>query len=378
MEMLIASKHLLAEMTTALDVQGREHLVIVVKSSWRIPQSGQRPRPITPTPLVQADEFFGEPGESALRYGSDMARFKPRCDVLFDAHAHAPDGVPVQALTVAFKIGAFQKGLNVVGSRLWRKHLGMFSLSKPEPFTRMPLHYGLAFGGSRTYQKGRGDNAQTLTESLLTNPAGLGWVGPKTRSEVDGLSAHCLEALDDPVSNPRGKHKPVAFSAIARHWQPRTQYVGTYDEHWQQEICPFLPEDFDEHYHQCAPQDQQIAYPQGGEDVVLCNMMAGRETVRFKLPRLDNMQIRILRKDYTTANPIAVVDTLYFEPDQERFSAIWRASVPIQRRIQEFDTVAIGPIDLNWWQNKILGLDGEGCAGCGGNTSQENSYEVQA
>jgi len=209
-----------------------------------------------------------------------------------------------------------------------------------------------------------------MTESLLANPAGLGWVGPKTKGDVDGLPAPCLLALNDSISKPGGKHKSVAFSAVARHWEPRSSYVGTYDEHWQKEICPFLPEDFDEQYHQCAPEDQQMPYPKGGEEVVLSNLMAGREDVRFKLPRLDTLQIRILYKDYRTANPEAVVDTLYFEPEHQRFSAIWRASVPIQRRIQEFDTIAIGPIDLNWWQNKILGLDGAGCAGCGSTQEQ--------
>jgi hypothetical protein len=375
MELLVASKHLLAEITTALDVQGREHLVIVVKASWQIPHSGQRPRPIIPTALAQADEFVGEPGESAMLYGADFARYKPRCDVLFDACAHAPQAIEVKELTVAFQVGPIQKGLKVTGARQWRKTLGIYSLSKAQAFTSMPLHYGLAFGGTRTYQKGSGDKAQTLTEALLSNPAGTGWGGPKTSGDLDGVAAPSLQAMDETISSPTGKYTPIAFSAVARHCQPRSQYVGTYDAHWQQEICPFLPEDFDEQYHQCAPQDQQMAYPQGGEEVILRNMMAGRDYVRFKLPKLDQLQVRILRKDYSVATPTAVVDTLYFEPEQERFSAIWRVSLPIQRRIQEFSTIAVGPIDVDWWHNKIMGLDGEGCAGCGGNSAAQSQAE---
>ena len=364
MDMMVASKHLLADLTTSLDVEGREHLVIVVKSSWQIPSSGARPRPIAPQPLEPADVFFGDPGTSPLKYGSDLVRHKPRCDILFDAQAHAPAGTPVAELVAGFKLGTLQKGVKVLGSRKWRVRFGMASLTSPAPFVSMPLHFGFAFGGTRTYQKGSGDKAQTLTETLAGNPVGQGWVGPKTGAELHDLPAPNLESLGDPIRSPTGKHQPAAFSAVARQWPVRKQYAGTYDAHWQQHTFPFLPEDFDEQFHQCAPEDQQIPYPNGGEEVVLVNLMAGRETVRFKLPALDKLQIRVLRKDYSVATPEAVVDTLYFEPDSERFTAVWRASVPVRRRIQEFDTVAVGPIDLQWWRSKILGVDGEGCTGC--------------
>lgn len=365
MEIHLAGKHLVAEVTTALDVAGREHLVIVVKTSWSIPQVGQRPRPMAPSPLVRADEFHGEPGQSALRYEGDFARFKPRCDVLFDAHAHAPGGQAVRELQVSIAVGPLRKTVQVLGRRHWFKTMGLVTLSPTEPFTSMPLHYGMAFGGTRTYQPGLGSDAPVLTESLRANPAGLGWVGPKTSADVDLMPAPCLMAEGDSIRTPGGKHAPVALSAVARHWEPRTQYVGTYDERWARDVAPFLPEDFDEQFHQCAPQDQQMPYPQGGEEVVLTHMMPDRPVVRFKLPRLNDLQIRVLYKNYRTANPQAVVDTLYFEPECQRFSAVWRASVPIQRRIQEFDTIAIGSIDMAWWRNKSLGLDGSGCVGCG-------------
>ena len=368
MEILVASKHLIAEMTTALDVKGREHLVLVIKASWQIPLAGQRPRPIAPSPLSPADEFYGAPGESAMRYGGDFARFKPRCDVLLDACAHAPDGKPVRELLVGFKLGKLQKGIKVLGPRTWRKRLGMLGLSDPEPFVSMPLHYGMAFGGTRQYPKSRDE---TLSEALLENPSGIGWAGPQTSGNLDDVPAPSLEAMGDPITSPTGKHKPTAFSAVGRHWQPRPQYAGTYDAKWLHDVCPFLPEDFDEQYNQCAPQDQQIDYPKGGEEVVLANMVPGRSSVHFQLPRLDTMQVRILRKDYTIDVPTAVVDTLYFEPDQGRFSAVWRVSVPIKRRIQEFDIVAIGPVDVDWWHNKIMGLDGEGCAGCGSSAGSQ-------
>lgn len=94
MEVVCSSKHLATSITTALDVEGREHLVVVAKATWRIPAPGERPRPLPPEALAHADLFHGAPGESAMRYGSDFVRHKPRCDVLFDACAHSPMAGP--------------------------------------------------------------------------------------------------------------------------------------------------------------------------------------------------------------------------------------------------------------------------------------------
>lgn len=363
MEIVVASKHIAVEVSCAHDVTGREHLVIVAKSTWQIPAAGQRPRPLPPQAIQHADVFVGESGASAMLYGSDLVRFKPRCDVLFHASAHSPDGAPQREMMVAWRVGELEKGLRVHGPRHWRRRLGMMALSEPEEFVSMPLHFGHAFGGTRTYEKGRGERAETLTEAQLHNPVGLGWYGPETLDQADGAPAPNLEPLDDPVRKPGGRHQPAAFSAIARHWQPRPSYAGTYDQAWQENVFPFLPEDFDDKFNQCAPADQQMAYPKGGENVILRNMMAGRSDVRFTLPRLDTTRVRVLRRDYTTAEPSAPPDTLYFELDQQRFSVVWRASVPLRRDVQELATIAVGPVSAQWWQQKTLGI--EGCAGCG-------------
>ena len=377
MELVIAGKQLAADAIVALDVGGREHLVLVAKATWSIPAPGGRPRPLPPQPLAPGDLYVGEPGQSAMLYGSDFARFKPRCDVLFNACAHAPNGRAVREMPVAWRVGPLSKGVNVVGPRVWQKRLGVIAgLSEPQPFTRMPLHFGHAFGGTRYYEKGQGANRQTLADTLPTNPNGIGWFGPHTNGDIEGAPAPNLEELKDPVRKPDGEHRPVAFSAVARHWEPRKNHAGTYDEAWRKELFPFLPEDFDERFHQCAPQDQQMDYPKGGEPVILRHMMAGRDNVRFRLPAFDTVKFRVLRTDYSSEMPAPVVDTLYFEPEEARFSAVWRASVPIKRRIQEFDTLAIGPVDPGWWEALKRG-DTAGCLGCS-DTDQDDAPDAVA
>lgn len=355
MQLHVGSRHLAADVAVALDVAGREHLVIVAKATWRIPDPGQRPRPLPPQPIVLADEYYGEPGQSAMRYGADMARFKPRCDVLFDACAHSPDGRPVRELQAGFELAGLRKTVRAVGPRQWRSQLSGWALSAPEPFLKVPLTADYALGGTRTFHQG----GQQLVEAHLHNPSGRGWAGRQTLKQFDGQGAPQLEHPDHPVTRPDAMLLPCALSAVGRHWLPRRGHAGTYDDHWRRDVFPLPPADFDERFHQVAPEDQQMPYPTGGETVHLMHLVPDRPALAFALPRLD-MQVRVLRADYRQEAPVAVADTLFFEPDQRRFSVVWRASVRQRRGIQEFREVAVGPIDPVWWRQRMAG----GCAGC--------------
>lgn len=358
MQLHVGSRHLVSDVAVALDAAGREHLVIAVKATWRIPDPGQRPRPLPPSPIVLADEYYGVPGESAMRYGADMPRFKPRCDVIFDAHAHAPDGVAVRELIAGVEIGEFSKRVRVSGERRWRaagSGRADFKLTEPEPFVSLPLHHAFAFGGTQPV-----DGHPGHSEVQESNPIGLGFAGETTWRAMDGRPAPRLEDPARPVRHPGDDATPWALGAISRHWLPRRHHGGTYDDRWRREVFPLLPEDFDERFHQVAPPDQQMAYPRGGETVRLTHLLKTHPELSFALPKLD-MQVRVLRTDYRQEAPEAVVDTLFFEPEERRFSVVWRASVRQYRSIQEFSEVAVGPIDPIWWRQRVAG----GCAGCG-------------
>lgn len=362
MKLLLAARHLAVDVATSLDGDGRDHLIVIGKATWSIPALGERPQPLTPQPIACSDIFVGDPGSSAMLYGSDFARFKPQCDVLFNASAHSPAGQPVTQMLVGWQVGPLKKGVRVIGPRRWRRRLGMLGLSKPEPFIAMPLHYGLAFGGSRTYSKGSGSKAVSLTEALPANPGGLGWFGKYSMRDADQAPAPNLEAIDDPVKAPNGKHRPAAFSAVARHWEPRKSYAGTYDKAWQAEVFPLLPHDFDERHFQCAAADQQMAYPLGGEPVYLSNMVRGRPQVRFSLPTFNRLHVRVTATDYREHDLRPVVDTLYFEPDESRFTAVWRASMPLRRGIEDVKEVTVGTGEPGRIDKLKENLGG--CSGC--------------
>lgn len=368
MQLHVGSKHLASEVAVQIDVTGREHLVVMAKATWSIPEPGQRPRPLPPQPLLMTDDFHGQPGESAMRCGADVARFKPLCDVVFDAKAHAPGARPVTELIAGFELGPLRKLVRVRGPRHWHRAAGAsggYSLTAPGAFTDVPLHHGLALGGSRWYQHGK----DSLCEAHPENPVGTGWAGAMTRGQMHQQAAPQLEHPDQAVNQPDVALKPHALGALGRNCQPRRAFAGTYDEAWRRDVFPLLPADFDEQFHQTAPDDQQMPYPRGGESVCLLNLLPDHPELRFALPRLVQ-QVRVLRRDYSEASPAAVVDTLYFETEQRRFSAVWRASVPLRRSLQEVSDVAVGPLDPLWWRERSLGGTGAGCRGCNQATEQ--------
>ncbi len=281
--------------------------------------------------------------------------------MLFNAQAYAPQGTPVTELYVTAQVGKMKKALRVVGHRRWDRK-SPYEAGKPESFTVMPLTYDNAFGGVQHYRNGN----DVLPDIFEKNPVGKGYLTKK--GEEASLVLPNLEMINRPLALPIDGYEPIALSAIARNWMPRRLYAGTYDQRWKDECFPLLPDDFDERYFQCAPEDQQIDYPVGGEEVVLHNMMPGRAEVNFKLPRLDNLPVKVLTSDYEVHSLPVVVDTLYFEPDEKRFSVVWRASLPVKRRVQGIQTVAVGHVCSNWWEARVAGSFG--CTSCSGQTSE--------
>ena len=94
-----------------LDAQDREHDVVVVRAVYRLTPDWQLQGALPPKSnmvtllvpqlidveapgLITADQYHGELGNSSVHVESDLAPFKPRCDVIVSGHSHAPGGVP--------------------------------------------------------------------------------------------------------------------------------------------------------------------------------------------------------------------------------------------------------------------------------------------
>jgi hypothetical protein len=349
---LINATGMKAGYTMGLQPDGRELVVVVVKGTFTIPEDSKKEPVLAEeqVALVDADVFTGEPGLSAPLYESDYAPHKPRCDILLNGSAYAPGGKPTERVTVSLRVGSWQKSFDVVGNRVWNRGVLLVTPTDPLPFTVMPISYNNAFGGVDRSQE---DPAKHRW--YPANHAGIGYHEYLEAEFIDGKPLPNTEETGKKVTDPQGKYRPMAFGPIARAWPPRPKYAGTYDQKWLDDVSPFLPKDFDERCYQAAPVDQQMDYPQGGEETVLTNLMPGAPRA-FKLPRLD-MPIEFTRRDGNRQEMNAVIDTVVLEPDLGRFQVVWRTSLPLRRNIFEVRGAVAGRMSPGWYRARATGKE---------------------
>jgi hypothetical protein len=334
--------------TIGLDPDGRERFVVVAKGTFQMPTDGGAVvRAATNHELVFADTFTGEPGRSSMIYECDFAPQKARCDVLLLGTAYAPDGVPVERVPVGLRVGGLFKGFDVVGPRYWSGGVRGLVPTPPQPFTALPLSYDVAYGGSDAVE---GD---VLPESYGPNPVGRGYYPNAPADLVLGAPLPNTEERGDPVESPRGRYRPMALGPIGRNFDERLRFGGTYDERWLDEVCPFLPADFDLRYYQASPADQQLPFPSGGEVVQLFNLTP-RPIPAFELPRLE-VPVEVGRVGAARVELKAVLDTLVLEPDRGSMQLVWRASLPLERNIHEITRVIVGRMPRGFYRARSTG-----------------------
>lgn len=343
---IINDTRMVAGFNMGLEPSGRELLVVVIKGTFVLPKPGEQVRlHEAQLPLIMADTFSGEPGRSAPMQEIDFAPRKQRCDVLLLGSAHAPGGQPVTRMQVSLSVGAMHKTCDVVGRRVWEAGVTGIRPSEPQAFTSLPISYDVAFGGVDH----ESDNPSEH-DAFMLNPAGCGFRKQLKSAWVDGRPLPTTEEPGQPVTWPSGGYKPMAFGPIGRGWQQRACFAGTYDQQWLDDSFPFLPKDFDERYYQAAPMDQQIPIPNQSMDVQLVNFTPDGLR-RFTLPYFE-APVYIFAKKGEREDFVAQLDTIVFEPDQERFSVTWRVTRPLKRGMHEISHVLVGKKGPDWWQQR--------------------------
>lgn len=335
--------------TMGMEPSGRELLVVVVKGTFMIPRHGDSPTLADKQiPLVEADRFTGEPGFSSPLYESDFPPLKKRCDVLLNGSAYAPNGKPTNKVRVGLKFGTLSKTFTVVGDRNWETGNVGISPGKPKEFVVMPITYDRAYGGLDNFHPNEQKHA-----AFMRNPVGKGYHRNLSVTLVDGRPMPNTQEDDQAITIPSEKYRPMSFGPIGRGWEPRLRYAGTYDQNWIDNIFPFLPPDFDDAYYQCAPQDQQVSFPSGGEEVVLVNLTPEGRTA-FKLPKI-NVPVVFFRKKGEDHRMDAVIDTVMLEPDKGFFTMTWRAQIPLKKNLFEVHQVLVGTKSKAWWRARMMG-----------------------
>jgi hypothetical protein len=315
------------------DENGVDTLYIVIKATFHIgDQLTIAEQQIAPT---AQDVFWGDPANSSLKYVSDFHIGKPGTDVALVGNAWAPDAKPVSELYVYFGVAEKQKALKVSGNRIWKNG----QITAPQLFESMPLVYELAYGGSHIID---GEEPKYLIEDR--NPVGRGFRGERSDEEMEQLPLPNIEDPEHLIQSPNDTAPPAGFGFIAPPWQPRLQYIGTYDEEWQKKRAPYLPDDFDSRFYHCAHPDLVFdRYLQGGEPIKIRNACIGGE-MDFLLPHCTfENKISIAKR---TEQPPLNLETALVEPDEQRLTLVWRASLPCDKESLKVHEVEVNVLEI--------------------------------
>lgn len=331
--------HFETGLAPALGKDGLEYAVLAVKGTFTIPAAaadGAVPALAEEqVPVLFADEHYGEPGSSSVKYEMDTCLRKRGTDVVLVGSARPRR--TARRVDVGLQAGPLKKVVRVFGDRRWERSLGRWRLSDPEPFDEMPLVWERAFGG-------RDETHENPRKHALDprNPVGTGFVARRSPDRLEGLALPNLEDPNQLIGGWNDKPEPAGFGFTARHWQPRVGFGGTYDKAWQDKRCPFLPDDFDERFFNGAPRGLVArTCLQGGEPVRLANVAGARHDgeLRFALPRRAFEITALIKGETVQAG--CVLDTVVFEPDADRMMLTWRATIPCPRRFLYIDHVRL-------------------------------------
>lgn len=315
-----------ADMVMFPDEKAIDSLFVMVKASFQIGKG------LTladeQMPLAESDIYWTEPGKSSLKYASDMHTGKPATDIVMLGHACVPENKEATQLDVNLRVGQVNKTVRVFGERHWQDG----KITKPAPFRTMPMVYEKAYGG---FHIANGD----IVGIDARNPVGRGFAGARKAEEMNGVPLPNLEDPKQLIRELGDQPDPACFAPCAPNWQPRSSFAGTYGDHWQKTRAPYLPTDYDSRFLNTAPSD--LIFPgtlQGGEPVSISHMHP-QGTLTFDVPPIKLVvRIKIADREET---PDPHLETLILEPNQMRFSMVWRAKLACDKQLLKVSDVTI-------------------------------------
>jgi uncharacterized protein YjbI with pentapeptide repeats len=272
-------------------------MLVVVKATFVL---GDGVATLAPAQDPVSGELYWEDDPArSVRYPSDFALLKPRGECFVVGSCRPLIG-PVERTVAAFEIGRVKKSFAVYGDRTW-------SAQKPVPFTEMPLCWERAFGGP-------GFEANPLGRGIAADANGDVWL-PN------------LELEERPITARDQRPPPAGAFPIGMTWPARQKLTGTYDERWQKERAPWLPDDFRFAFFNEAPEDQRIdGYWAGDEGISLVHLHPSMPRVQTRLPRV--LARAFAEREGGAFEEIGLVlDTITIDADRGLASCVWRGHV---------------------------------------------------
>jgi hypothetical protein len=290
--------------------------LLIAKSTWGIDSGRLAPAErqigifLRPQTLYLGDLDLHETQRQALGereteeivwLDHDLVPPKPVFDLLIAGYVTPPDNHHKLKIEASIRIGNHLTALDAHVPRYWKD--GLIN-HKPEPLGktlhRVPMSYALA-DWSGGFALDPGPEQQQM----------LPWL------QRPGVA--CRRKRHD-------KH-PVGFGYWPESADHRKRFSGTFDDAWQWQRMPDLPNDFDDRFFNVAhPELQLMQTPTPGMEIQLTHLS---ETPLLTVP----MPCLSLAAQVTTVNANVLPptplkpDTLTIEPDHSRMSLIQRTTL---------------------------------------------------
>lgn len=310
------------------DRQGRAVLVAIAKASFAVSSAGVARLAHPAVPIRLADEYHEGSPFAAVKYPSDCVPDKPGTDVVVIGTALPPEGRAVTDMAVSVRVGRVAKALRVFGTRVYQRSL--LGNVEPGPAQRLgptPLRYELAFGGTD-------ESDPRAPAQDRRNPAGTGFSAVRKRQI--GAVAPRIEIAPGLVE---GGREPAGLGAIAPHWAPRAEMLGTRDAAWARTRAPVAPLDFDPRHHCCAHPDLQSSAPLRPDEPVEIVGMTPEGAWRFRLPAVEPLFGSTLKGELRAHE--THLDTFLVDTDLRRVELVWRVAIPIPKKAQLLERVIV-------------------------------------
>lgn len=219
MKLLNDTGHI-AELFSSESGEDRIHASLMVRTRHRLGPDGVLRETVGDERLddIRRDRVEDDYG----RIEPDLGFGRTGTDVIVLGDAVAPYGAPTTSMRVALAVGPYAMTLRVVGDRVWEAYPGTTELGPtgPTPFTRMPLTWANAYGGTVTTEYG--ELAQP------NNPKGKGFA----TTAANALGRSLPNITDDAVPFRRWSDtpEPVGFAPYPTEWALRLTRVCVANE----------------------------------------------------------------------------------------------------------------------------------------------------
>lgn len=309
-----------------LDRQGHETLVVMVKGSFAFSQ-GKSELAEEQIAINWEDQYAGDPASSGLILATDMLPTRPSTGITLTGHAIAtrPN---TRRMEVGIRVGALQQLAVVMGDRS-----GYGAIDSPAPFERIALNWENAFGGCDTSHE-----KEKHHEALPSNPVGKGFIAKNSQLSAGKVKLPNIENPSNLLRNAGERPTAVGFAPIAPVWEQRRQYAGTYDEAWQTQRAPLLPDDFDDRFLQCAPpQLTSDGYLTGNEECAILGMTEeGRLNFALAATRAPTIGVR-MGPTGKVSNPM--LEAIHFNTDLQTYTVLWKSMINVHGKLEQIDNI---------------------------------------